>query len=426
MTDLITIGKNAKLASAKLIGLGSEEKNEVLLKVADALEDTLNVSEILSANRKDLDNAEKNGMSEGLKDRLRLTETRLHDMAEAVRDITGLPDPVGETLETIERPNGLKLVKTAVPIGVVGIIYEARPNVTSDAWSLCFKTSNAVILKGGSDAINSNMAIVAVIRRALEASGVDPDSLILIEATDHETANRFMQLNDYVDVIIPRGSKRLIKAVVDNASVPVIETGAGNCHIYIEKSGEVEKAVPIVYNAKTQRIGVCNACESLVIDREALPKLVPVVEKLQEKDVLVYADEEAYETLEEASKDGKIRMELVERASGEDFSTEYLDYKISVKTVSGVQEAIKHVNSNSTHHSEAIISEDPAAAEKFLNEIDSACVYWNASTRFTDGGCFGFGAEIGISTSKLHARGPMGLRELTTYKYRIYGNGQVR
>ena len=426
MTDLITIGKNAKLASAKLIGLSSEDKNRVLLKAADALEDAVNVSEILSANQKDLENAEKNGMSEGLKDRLRLTEARLHDMAMAVRDITGLPDPVGETLETIERPNGLRLVKTAVPIGVVGIIYEARPNVTSDAWSLCFKTSNAVILKGGSDAINSNMAIVAVIRRALEGSGVDPDSLILIEATDHETTNRFMQLNDYVDVIIPRGSKRLIKAVVDNASVPVIETGAGNCHIYIEKSGEVEKAVPIVYNAKTQRIGVCNACESLVVDREALPKLVPVVEKLQEKSVTVYADEEAYETLEEASKDGKIRMELVEKASEEDFSTEYLDYKISVKTVSGVSEAIYHINNNSTHHSEAIISEDPAAAGKFLNEIDSACVYWNASTRFTDGGCFGFGAEIGISTSKLHARGPMGLRELTTYKYRIYGNGQVR
>ena len=426
MTDLITIGKNAKLASAKLIGLGSEDKNRVLLKAADALEDAANVSEILSANQKDLENAEKNGMSEGLKDRLRLTEARLHDMASAVRDITGLPDPVGETLETIERPNGLRLVKTAVPIGVVGIIYEARPNVTSDAWSLCFKTSNAVILKGGSDAINSNMAIVTVIRRALEASGVDPDSLILIEATDHETTNRFMQLNDYVDVIIPRGSKRLIKAVVDNASVPVIETGAGNCHIYIEKSGEVEKAVPIVYNAKTQRIGVCNACESLVVDREALPKLVPVVEKLQAKSVTVYADEEAYETLEEASKDGKIRMELVEKASEEDFSTEYLDYKISVKTVSGVSEAIYHINNNSTHHSEAIISEDPAAAGKFLNEIDSACVYWNASTRFTDGGCFGFGAEIGISTSKLHARGPMGLRELTTYKYRIYGNGQVR
>lgn len=426
MTDLITIGKNAKRASARLIGLSSEEKNEVLLKAADALEDASSVSEILSANRKDLDEAEKNGMSEGLKDRLRLTEERLHDMAMAVRDITGLPDPVGETLETIERPNGLKLVKTAVPIGVVGIIYEARPNVTSDAWSLCFKTSNAVILKGGSDAINSNKAIVAVIRRAIAGCGVDPDCLILIEATDHETTNRFMQLNDYVDVIIPRGSKRLIRAVVENASVPVIETGAGNCHIYIEKSGEVEKAVPIVYNAKTQRIGVCNACESLVVDREALPKLVPVVEKLQEKSVRVYADEEAYETLEEASKDGRIHMELVEKASQEDFKTEYLDYKISVKTVSGIAEAVKHINDNSTHHSEAIISEDPASAEKFLNEIDSACVYWNASTRFTDGGCFGFGAEIGISTSKLHARGPMGLRELTTYKYRIYGNGQVR
>ena len=427
MTDLLLIGQRAKAASRKLAGLSSDEKNAVLLKAADALVTDGNIQKILEANAKDLDNAEKSGMSDGLKDRLRLTEERLRDMADALRDITKLPDPVGEVLETIERPNGLKLLKTSAPIGVIGIIYEARPNVTSDAWSLCFKSSNAVILKGGSDAINSNIAITEVIRKAMEESGADPDGLMLIEATDHETTNRFMQMNDYVDVLIPRGSKRLIQAVVKNASVPVIETGAGNCHIYIEKTADIDKAVPIVYNAKTQRIGVCNACESLVVDREALEKLVPVIKKLQEKDVITYADEASFEVLKKASEDGSgIRMELVKEASTEDFATEYLDYKISVKTVDSTEEAIEHINANSTHHSEAIITENADKAEKFLDGIDSACVYWNASTRFTDGGCFGFGAEIGISTSKLHARGPMGLRELTTYKYKVYGNGQIR
>jgi len=427
MTDLLLIGQRAKAASRKLAGLSSDEKNEVLLKAADALVTDGNIQKILEANAEDLDNAEKSGMSDGLKDRLRLTEERLRDMADALRDITKLPDPVGEVLETIERPNGLKLLKTSAPIGVIGIIYEARPNVTSDAWSLCFKSSNAVILKGGSDAINSNIAITEVIRKAMEESGADPDGLMLIEATDHETTNRFMQMNDYVDVLIPRGSKRLIQAVVKNASVPVIETGAGNCHIYIEKTADIDKAVPIVYNAKTQRIGVCNACESLVVDREALEKLVPVIKKLQEKDVITYADEASFEVLKKASEDGSgIRMELVKEASPEDFATEYLDYKISVRTVDSAEEAIEHINLNSTHHSEAILTEDAEKAEKFLNGIDSACVYWNASTRFTDGGCFGFGAEIGISTAKLHARGPMGLRELTTYKYKVYGNGQTR
>ncbi|MCR5007340.1 MAG: glutamate-5-semialdehyde dehydrogenase [Oribacterium sp.] len=427
MTDLLLIGQRAKAASRKLAGLSSDEKNEVLLKAADALVTDGNIQKILEANAKDLDNAEKSGMSDGLKDRLRLTEERLRDMADALRDITKLPDPVGVVLETIERPNGLKLLKTSAPIGVIGIIYEARPNVTSDAWSLCFKSSNAVILKGGSDAINSNIAITEVIRKAMEERGADPDGLMLIEATDHETTNRFMQMNDYVDVLIPRGSKRLIQAVVKNASVPVIETGAGNCHIYIEKTADIDKAVPIVYNAKTQRIGVCNACESLVVDREALEKLVPVIKKLQEKDVITYADEASFEVLKKASEDGSgIRMELVKEASPEDFATEYLDYKISVRTVDSAEEAIEHINLNSTHHSEAILTEDAEKAEKFLNGIDSACVYWNASTRFTDGGCFGFGAEIGISTAKLHARGPMGLRELTTYKYKVYGNGQTR
>jgi len=428
MTDLTSIGKRAKTASRHLAGLSADTKNQVLIKVADAMEMSANTARILAANAVDLKNADKNNMSDGLKDRLRLTEARIHDMAEAVRDIAGLQDPVGTVLETIERPNGLKLCKKSVPIGVIGIIYEARPNVTSDAWSLCFKTSNAVILKGGSDAINSNMAITEVIREAMASCGVDADGLILIEATDHETTNRFMQLNEYVDVLIPRGSKRLIRAVVDNASVPVIETGAGNCHIYIERTADIEKAVPIVFNAKTQRIGVCNACESLVVDRDALDKLVPIVRELQTRAVHVYADEASYQVLERAAESdiAGIRMDLVDHATDDDFYTEYLDYKISVKTVDSTREAIEHINEHSTHHSEAIITEDGAAAESFLNGIDSACVYWNASTRFTDGGCFGFGAEIGISTSKLHARGPMGLRELTTYKYCIYGSGQVR
>ena len=360
--------------------------------------------------------------------RLRLTGERLHAMADAIRDIAALEDPVGEILSETARPNGLRLQKVAVPIGVIGIIYEARPNVTSDAWSLCFKTANAVILKGGSDAIHSNLAITKVLRSAIEAAGIDPNVLQLIEATDHETTNRFMQMNAFVDVLIPRGSHRLIQAVVRNASVPVIETGAGNCHIFLDASADGTKAVPIVFNAKTQRIGVCNACESLVVDARVLSTvLVPVIRKLQERQVEAYCDAPSLAALQSAAAAGEgIDMALVHPATEEDFTTEYLDYKISVKTVHSVAEAIAHINRCSTGHSESIITEDAAHAEQFLNGIDSACVYWNASTRFTDGGCFGFGAEIGISTGKLHARGPMGLRELTTYKYKIYGDGQIR
>ncbi|HAT02882.1 MAG TPA: glutamate-5-semialdehyde dehydrogenase [Oribacterium sp.] len=416
------IGKKAREAAYDLVKRTGEEKNRGLLAAAAALRQQKEV--ILAANAKDLASAEKNGMAAGLVDRLRLTEERIEAMADSIVDIARLDDPVGKVLEEIPRDNGLKLVKMSVPIGVVGIIYEARPNVTSDAFALTFKTSNAVILKGGSDAIYSNTAIANVLRTALSEAGFCRDSIQLIEATDHETANRFMRLNGYVDVLIPRGSKRLIQAVVENASVPVIETGAGNCHIYLDETADVKKAVPIVFNAKTQRIGVCNACESLVVHRKALSSvLIPVIAKLQEKNVVTAADEQAYAVLEGA--DG-IRKELLLHATEEDFGTEYLDYRISVKTVDSLSEAIDHINRYSTRHSESILTEDAANAERFLNEIDSACVYWNASTRFTDGGCFGFGAEIGISTAKLHARGPMGLRELTTYKYKIYGNGQVR
>lgn len=422
MIGLEEIGKKAREAAYDLVKRTGEEKNRGLLAAAAALRQQKEV--ILAANAKDLASAEKNGMAAGLVDRLRLTEERIEAMADSIVDIARLDDPVGKVLEEIPRDNGLKLVKMSVPIGVVGIIYEARPNVTSDAFALTFKTSNAVILKGGSDAIYSNTAIANVLRTALSESGFCRDSIQLIEATDHETANRFMRLNGYVDVLIPRGSKRLIQAVVENASVPVIETGAGNCHIYLDETADVKKAVPIVFNAKTQRIGVCNACESLVVHRKALSSvLIPVIAKLQEKNVVTAADEQAYAVLEGA--DG-IRKELLLHATEEDFGTEYLDYRISVKTVDSLSEAIDHINRYSTRHSESILTEDAANAERFLNEIDSACVYWNASTRFTDGGCFGFGAEIGISTAKLHARGPMGLRELTTYKYKIYGNGQVR
>lgn len=428
MINLEQIGAAARAAARQLAVLDTEKKNQVLMAAADALDQEENQAVILRANAEDLAIADQNQMAAGLRDRLRLTGERLHAMADAIRDIAALEDPVGELLSETERPNGLRLQKVAVPIGVIGIIYEARPNVTSDAWSLCFKTANAVILKGGSDAIHSNLAITKVLRSAIEAAGIDPNVLQLIEATDHETTNRFMQMNEYVDVLIPRGSHRLIQAVVRNASVPVIETGAGNCHIFLDASADVAKAVPIVLNAKTQRIGVCNACESLVVDARVLSTvLVPVIRKLQERKVEAYCDAPSLAALQAAAEAGEsIDMGLVHPATEEDFTTEYLDYKISVKTVHSVAEAIAHINRCSTGHSEAIITEEAAHAEQFLNGIDSACVYWNASTRFTDGGCFGFGAEIGISTGKLHARGPMGLRELTTYKYKIYGDGQIR
>lgn len=428
MIDLEQIGAAARAAARQLAVLDTEKKNRVLMAAADALDREENQAVILRANAEDLAIADQNQMAAGLRDRLRLTGERLHAMADAIRDIAALEDPVGEVLSETERPNGLRLQKVAVPIGVIGIIYEARPNVTSDAWSLCFKTANAVILKGGSDAIHSNLAITKVLRSAIEAAGIDPNVLQLIEATDHETTNRFMQMNEYVDVLIPRGSHRLIQAVVRNASVPVIETGAGNCHIFLDEGADGTKAVPIVFNAKTQRIGVCNACESLVVDARVLSTvLVPVIRKLQERQVEAYCDAPSLAALQAAAEAGEgIDMGLVHPATEEDFTTEYLDYKISVKTVHSAAEAIAHINRCSTGHSEAIITEDAAHAEQFLNGIDSACVYWNASTRFTDGGCFGFGAEIGISTGKLHARGPMGLRELTTYKYKIYGDGQIR
>ncbi len=422
MTELIQMGEKAREAALSLMNAATEEKNRGLQAAAAALRQ--HAREIVQENARDLAAAKEKSMPLSLQDRLLLNEERIEAMAQAMEKIITLPDPVGELVEEIDRPNGLRIEKKRVPIGVIGIIYEARPNVTSDAFSLCLKSGNAVILKGGSDAIHSNLAVTRALRDGLLSAGLNPDILQLIADTSHETTREFMQLNGYVDVLIPRGSQRLIQAVLKNATVPVIETGAGNCHIFLDQTADVEKAVPIVVNAKTQRTGVCNACESLVADRRILKTvLLPVAEALVEKKVTIYADAESYAVLAASPTLDQAYLQAAEEA---DFGTEYLDLKISVKTVGSVEEAVRHINRYSTKHSESIITEDKTHAKAFLNGIDSACVYWNASTRFTDGGEFGFGAEIGISTAKLHARGPMGLRELTTTKYTIYGNGQVR
>ena len=372
--------------------------------------------EIIRANGLDLEKAVANGMSEGLQDRLRLTEARIAAMAEGLEQVAELPDCLGEVLEEITRPNGMVISKVRVPIGVIGIIYEARPNVTADAFGLCFKTGNAVILKGGSDAIHSNEAIVKVLRETVEQLGIRPDVLQLITDTDRSTTVEFMKLKQYVDLLIPRGSARLIASVVGNSTIPVIETGTGNCHVYVDKAADLEMAAKIILNAKTQRIGVCNACESLVIHEAVRERFLPILAKtLAPKSVELRGDQRTCEVLEDCVP-----------ATEADYGTEYLDYILSVKTVDSIEEAIAHINRYNTMHSECIVTEDAQAAEKFLREVDAACVYWNVSTRFTDGFEFGFGAEIGISTQKLHARGPMGLKELTSYKYQIRGNGQVR
>ncbi len=418
MYDLNTLGRKAKEASHKLSLYTSEEKDRALKACAKALTD--NKEELEKANAVDIENAEKNGTSPAMIDRLRLTEARIKGMAEGLREITELPDPVGELLDSFERPNGLKIEKVRVPIGVIGIIYESRPNVTADAFGLCFKAGNAVILRGGSDAINSNKAIVRVLKEAIKESGLCEDSIQLIEDTSRETATEFMRLNRYLDVLIPRGGAGLIRACLENATVPCIETGTGNCHIFVDKSADLKMAVDIIDNAKTQRLGVCNACESLLIHEDVAKEAVPLIyERLTGKSVEIRAGEKLYNVFISECPELK-------EATEEDYGTEFLDRIISMQVVGSVEEAIDHINRYSTHHSEAIITEDKDSAEKFLNGVDSAAVYVNASTRFTDGFEYGFGAEIGISTQKLHARGPMGLKELTSYKYKVYGNGQVR
>ena len=414
MMTLIELATKAKEAKYLVALLSTEVKNKAILAVADALEK--NSGDIVKANAIDMENGEKKGLSQGLLDRLKLDESRIHGMAEGLRQVVELEDPIGKITEEWERPNGLKIAKRLVPIGVVGVIYEARPNVTADVFGLCFKTGNSVILKGGSDALESNKAIVKVIKATLEKENVPVDAITLIEDTTRESTNQLMRMNDYVDVLIPRGGAGLIKSVVENASVPVIETGSGNCHIYVDHVADIDMAINIIVNAKTQRIGVCNACESLVIHEDIAAELLPkLTVALREHGVQIFADEKA-----------KALMEGAESATEKDFGTEYLDYIISVKTVSSVEEAIAHINKYNTGHSEAIITKDEVNANKFLDGIDASCVYVNASTRFTDGFEFGFGAEIGISTQKLHARGPMGLLALTGYKYTIHGNGQVR
>ena len=396
------------------VGLLSEEvKNDVLKKVAKAFE--AEKEYILAENKKDIDVAISVNMNAGKMDRLKLDDKRIKGISEGIDIVVSLPDPIGCVLDEHTHPNGMKITKVSVPLGVIGIIYENRPNVTADAFALAFKSGNAVILKGGSDAINTNIAIVNIIRRVLKENNVDENAIQLIEKTDRETTKEFMRLNDYVDVIIPRGSAGLIKAVVENSTIPVIETGSGNCHVYIDKEADLDMAVNIIFNAKTQRIGVCNACESLVVHEDIREAFLPKIkEKLSEKNVEIRGD--------------KLTKDVIDcvDATEEDFYTEYLDYIISVKTVSSVEEAIEHINKCNTGHSDCIITKNEETAKKFLNGVDAACVYHNASTRFTDGFEFGLGAEIGISTQKLHARGPMGLKEMTSYKYVIVGNGQVR
>ena len=414
--ELELIGKKAKEASYILNNMGVSKKNEGLFSVCNALNNEANIEAILAANKTDVDNAVANNMKESLVDRLKLTKERIAAMAEGLKQIISLEDPVGKVIEMKVRPNGLNVGKRVVPLGVIGIIYESRPNVTADAFGLCFKTGNAVILRGGSDAINSNLKIVEIIRGALNEVGVPEDAIQLLTDTSRETATAFMKLNDYVDVLIPRGGRGLIQSVVNNATIPVIETGTGNCHVYVDEYAELEMAVDIIDNAKTQRLGVCNACESLVIHSAILEKAMPkIAERLQSKGVEIRCDERALKVCENGIA-----------ATEEDYGTEYLDAIISVKTVDSIDEAIAHINRYNTGHSESIITKDYNNSQKFLAMVDAAAVYVNASTRFTDGFEFGFGAEIGISTQKLHARGPMGLDALTTTKYIIYGNGQTR
>ena len=413
-TYMEEIGKRAKEAAKTVQYLGQERKNEGLCMAAEEL--LIQQEYLLAENEKDIQAAKVNGMKDSLVDRLRLTQKRIEGKAEGLRQIAGLPDPIGEVISMNERPNGLKIGRRRVPLGVVGIIYESRPNVTADAFGLCLKTGNVTILRGGKDAIHSNIAISKVLKEGLKKAGITEDAIILVEDTAREHVEEMMRLRGYIDVLIPRGGKQLIDNVVNHSTVPVIETGTGNCHIYVDEYADVEMAANIIENAKTQRTGVCNACESLVVHERIAEKALPVIcRRLLAKGVEIRGDERACVVIPEM----KAAME-------EDWGTEYLDLIISVKTVDSFDEAVEHINRYNTGHSEAIITDNYQNALKFQDRIDAAAVYVNASTRFTDGFEFGFGAEIGISTQKLHARGPMGLEALTTSKYIIFGNGQVR
>lgn len=414
MRTLTEIGESARIAKRALAKLTTDEKNNVLLNAADALKS--NYKEILIANEIDLENGKKAGLKPSIMDRLALNKERIYSMAEGLEQIAKLPDPIGEVINMKTLPNGLTVGQKRVPMGVIGIIYEARPNVTSDAFGLCLKAGSAVILRGGKEAINSNKATIAVFKKAINKIGVDENIVQLIEDTSRETATAMMKMNGYIDVLIPRGGAGLIQSVVQNSTVPVIETGVGNCHVFVDESADIEKAVNIIVNAKAQRPGVCNAAETMLVHKNIAKEFLPAaIKALKEKNVEIRGD-----------KAVKSIVNDVAEAKDEDWAIEYLDYILAVKVVENIDEAIEHIAKYSTGHSECIVSESYTNTQRFLQEIDSAAVYVNASTRFTDGNEFGFGAEIGISTQKLHARGPMGLKELTTTKYLIYGNGQIR
>lgn len=414
MQELNEKGKLAKAAAAQLALTSSTRKDAALKNITQALCERAN--EILLANEKDLQAARENGMAEGLVDRLTLTKERIDGMAEGIRQIAALPDPIGEGVSRTRRPNGLVISKVRVPLGVIGIIYEARPNVTADAAALCIKAGNAVILRGGKEAFCSNMAIVKVMQDAAAQAGLPLGTINLVENTTRESATALMKLNEYLDVIIPRGGAGLIRAVVENATVPAIETGTGNCHVYVDKAADFDMAEKIVMNAKTSRTSVCNSEEKLLIHREIVQSFLPrMLKALADAGVEIVGDEETCKLYPSALS-----------ATEEDWYTEYLDMKIGVKVVDSLDAAISHINKYGSGHSEAIVTADLARAQKFLDGVDAAAVYVNASTRFTDGFEFGFGAEMGISTQKIHARGPMGLQELTTTKFQIIGEGQIR
>lgn len=414
MSNLHLLGQQAKAAGKKLALLDTNKKNRLLEKMADALE--TNQTAILRANEKDLLLAKENGIADSLLDRLRLTKERILDMAEGIRQVAALPDPIGEVEKMWKNADGLMIGQQRVPLGVIGIIYESRPNVTTDAASLCFKSGNAVILRGGKEALHSNLQLVTILQETLEANDFTPDAVQFISDPSYDVANEFMRLNDYLDVLIPRGGAGLIRRVKESATVPVIETGTGNNHVYIDEDIDLQMALDITFNAKTQRPSVCNAIETVLVHEAVAPVFLSELEKmLVPAGVKLYADEKALAYLHSA-----------DLATEEDWETEYLDLMLAVKVVHSLDEAMDHIARYSTQHSEAIVTNNYFASQRFLNEVDAAAVYVNASTRFTDGFMFGFGAEIGISTQKIHARGPMGLNELTSTKYIVYGNGQVR
>lgn len=414
MNSLEPMGKLAKMASYSLSNMSTNQKNEVLDAIAKALCEKSEY--ILAENEKDMKQAKEKGISDSLLDRLKLTEDRIHAMADGVRELIVLPDPVGEVTHMSTRPNGLTIGKKRVPLGVIGIIYEARPNVTVDAACLCLKSGNTVILRGGSEAIHSNMALMKVMQEAGKEAGLCNGTINLVENTARETAVELMHLNGYLDVLIPRGGKGLIKTVVENATVPVIETGWGNCHIYVDRDADLTMGVEITNNAKTSRPSVCNAAETLLVHQDVAKEFLPkMAEKFKEKNVEMRGCTKTKEILPDCTA-----------ATEEDYDTEYGDYIIAVKVVDSLDEAIRHINRHGSGHSEAIVTNSYAASQEFLQKVDAAAVYVNASTRYTDGNEFGLGAEIGISTQKMHARGPMGLNELTSYKYIVYGNGQIR